>query len=162
MSAVRMFGFLASALASADLTLLGEGSAINFLGNTNARLSMSCSTDTSALKWLSPSTVYAPAAKSRRLQSEEGKAQDTTTGKDTQDRDAAESKGAANGEVRARVSGIPDQCEGKRIQTMCYSDDPDYPALVWCKWEGSSANETMGPYRLQAKKFGTSGTQFFG
>ena len=226
--------------SASDLTLLGEGSSINFLGDkaTAARLSVSCSTDGAALKWISPTEVMAfsendgkgessKGAERRRMvwegteketekaeAAKEGQMTATTTKyttasmamtKEQQQMAAAKeamekaeaakegqmtttttmatmattttskddtktmnttamkttSSSTPKGVVRARVSGIPANCEGAPIQSLCYSEDPDFPALVWCTWVGSSANETNGPYSLQVKKFNTSGTQFF-
>ena len=46
------------------------------------------------------------------------------------------------------------------IASVCYSDDPDYPALAWCNWAGSAANVTSGPYRLSSTSY-SSGVQFY-
>ena len=104
---------------AADLSLFGDGSNINFVSTdaTNAKLAVSCSNDEPAFKWLAPAAVHIM-----------GGVPDAKT-------------------VRARVVGIPTHCEAASIGTMCYSDDPDYPAKVWCKWEGD-VNVTKGPIRL--------------
>ena len=150
---------------------------------------MSCSTDTASMKWISPIDVMAFSEKDDKGESgkdvvrrrmvwegtekekekdEAGKPDEMsmTTTKDGTETKATTTKtttGASTpkGVVRARVSGIPANCEGVPIQSLCYSGDPDFPALVWCTWVGSSANETNGPYSLQAKKFNTSGIQYF-
>lgn len=104
---------------AADLSLFGDGSNINFVSTdaTNAKLAVSCSNDEPAFKWLAPAAVHIM-----------GGVPDAKT-------------------VRARVVGIPTHCEAASIGTMCYSDDPDYPPMVWCKWEGD-VNVTKGPIRL--------------
>jgi hypothetical protein len=108
------------AVHAADLSLFGDGSNINFVStdaSANAKLAVSCSNDKPAFKWLSPAAVHIM-----------GSVPDTKT-------------------VRARVVGIPTNCEAASFDTMCYSDDPDYPPMVWCKWEGD-VNVTKGPIRL--------------